>query len=368
MRFQFKTRKKQGFIMSKSAGVTFGLMFLAVSMVTSLFAQMNEEPQRLPPNYSGELRTDQREGDFLRLPGLSRDYRLGPGDRLQIEVVGAGPFSGFQSVRISNEGDINLAYVGLVKAADLTAAELEARIARALKEKKLLKDPEVLVFIEEYRHKPIYVLGDVDVPGEYIMTQDLYLMDAILMAGGLDYTSADTAYLHRRKPGAPPPTEAELSQDPTGQKLKDVVEVIEVDLLPMKQGEMLKTNPLMRAGDVLFVPERKVDYYYVIGDVLRAGIFEIPQKGELLASRAIAYGGGPTRTAKMSDGLLVRYDEQGNRKEIPVDFAAILDGRQPDFPIQPNDIIFIPGSTAKNVGYGMLGIIPSLLTKTIIPR
>jgi len=70
----------------------------------------------------------------------------------------------------------------------------------------------------------------------------------------------------------------------------------------------------------------------------------------------------------MSDGLLVRYDEQGNRKEIPVDFAAILDGRQPDFPIQPNDIIFIPGSTAKNVGYGMLGIIPSLLTKTIIPR
>ncbi|HXK60294.1 MAG TPA: polysaccharide biosynthesis/export family protein [Acidobacteriota bacterium] len=354
--------------MSKSAGVTFGLMFLAVSMVTSLFAQMNEEPQRLPPNYSGELRTDQREGDFLRLPGLSRDYRLGPGDRLQIEVVGAGPFSGFQSVRISNEGDINLAYVGLVKAADLTAAELEARIARALKEKKLLKDPEVLVFIEEYRHKPIYVLGDVDVPGEYIMTQDLYLMDAILMAGGLDYTSADTAYLHRRKPGAPPPTEAELSQDPTGQKLKDVVEVIEVDLLPMKQGEMLKTNPLMRAGDVLFVPERKVDYYYVIGDVLRAGIFEIPQKGELLASRAIAYGGGPTRTAKMSDGLLVRYDEQGNRKEIPVDFAAILDGRQPDFPIQPNDIIFIPGSTAKNVGYGMLGIIPSLLTKTIIPR
>lgn len=69
----------------------------------------------------------------------------------------------------------------------------------------------------------------------------------------------------------------------------------------------------------------------------------------------------------MSEGILLRYDEAGVRQELAVDFSAILRGKEPDFEILPNDIIFIPGSNAKTLGYGLLGIIPGLATRAVIP-
>ena len=56
----------------------------------------------------------------------------------------------------------------------------------------------------------------------------------------------------------------------------------------------------------------------------------------------------------------MRYDKDGNRQEQPVDFQAILKGKKQNFPILPNDIIFIPGSSAKTLGYGLLSILPGV--------
>ena len=44
----------------------------------------------------------------------------------------------------------------------------------------------------------------------------------------------------------------------------------------------------------------------------------------------------------MSEGMLIRYDELGKRTEMKVDWGAILRGSQPDLPVEPNDIIFVP--------------------------
>ena len=38
----------------------------------------------------------------------------------------------------------------------------------------------------------------------------------------------------------------------------------------------------------------------------------------------------------------------------------LLKGKKPDFAIEPNDIIFIPGSSVKTLAYGLLGVIPSV--------
>ncbi len=45
---------------------------------------------------------------------------------------------------------------------------------------------------------------------------------------------------------------------------------------------------------------------------------------------------------------------------------AILKGEAPDIPIRPNDVIFIPGSNIKTIGYGMLGIIPTIAASAVI--
>jgi polysaccharide biosynthesis/export protein len=335
---------------------------LALFLLAPIAAQVNERPVLPPSNYRApdQLWSLRRDLAMLRLPGVSEDYVLGPGDLLEVQVVESGFLN--QTVRVSNSSQISLPYLGLVDA-DLTPGGLEERISSLLRERKLLKEPEVLVYVQEYRSKPIYVLGEVDRPGEYMMTQQLYLMDAILLAGGLDYSAADRAFLHRRLPGAAPLSEAEITEDPSVVTAQDM-EVIEVDLVPLKNGELLNPNPLLRKGDVFFVPEKKVSFFYVIGDVFRSGFFELPDKGGLWASRGIAMAGGPTPTAKMSEGVLVRYTETGAREEHKVDFAALLEGRRPDIAVQPNDIIFIPGSNVKTLGYGLLNFVPSMARRT----
>ena len=62
----------------------------------------------------------------------------------------------------------------------------------------------------------------------------------------------------------------------------------------------------------------------------------------------------------MSAGVLVHFNPDGTREEIKVDFKAILEGRHPDVSVRPNDIVFIPGSAGKTIGYGLLGAIPGM--------
>jgi polysaccharide export outer membrane protein len=100
--------------------------------------------------------------------------------------------------------------------------------------------------------------------------------------------------------------------------------------------------------------------FYVIGDVNRPGAFEIPSESRMLVSQALATSGGPTKTAKASKGVLIRYDARGTREERPVDFAGILRGKKPDFEVMANDVIFVPGAAAKTLGLGLLNIIPTL--------
>jgi polysaccharide export outer membrane protein len=110
----------------------------------------------------------------------------------------------------------------------------------------------------------------------------------------------------------------------------------------------------LRGGDIIQVPERRPEMFYIIGEVHRPGVFQLPVKEKVFLTQAIAQAGGPMRTAKANKGMLVRFDESGNRTEMALNFNDILKGRKPDMLISPNDVIFIPGSTFKNIRDGPL--------------
>ena len=75
------------------------------------------------------------------------------------------------------------------------------------------------------------------------------------------------------------------------------------------------------------------------------------------------------KTAKLSKGILVRYNEGGEREELSVDFGDILKGKKDDFFVRANDIIFVPGSKMKNLGLTVLNGVPGTLASIpfIIP-
>jgi hypothetical protein len=69
------------------------------------------------------------------------------------------------------------------------------------------------------------------------------------------------------------------------------------------------------------------------------------------------------KTAKMSDGVLVRYGDNGERQELAVNFDEIMKGKGEDFFMRPNDIIFVPGSKFKNLGYSLLNLVPGAVSQ-----
>jgi len=52
--------------------------------------------------------------------------------------------------------------------------------------------------------------------------------------------------------------------------------------------------------------------------------------------------------------------------ESPFAFCLQLKGRKPDMLVNPNDVIFIPGSTFKNIVYGLLGVLPTTVSSSVI--
>lgn len=298
----------------------------------------------------------------------SIDYRLGPGDQVEVRIFGLEDHAII--ARISNSGKIHLPFLGIVPVAALTPIELEGEIGKRLKERKLMKDPVVQVRITEYRAQPVYILGEVGNPGQYVLYHRKHLMDLITMAGGIADSAREYGFLYRRNSNwtipAEPVDQAGAGAPPPGGAAegKPLYSVTKINLRSLLSGKNLEFDLPLRGGDLFYIPAKQQGFFYVVGDVLRTGAFAIPEGEPLLATRGISMAGGPTKTAKMSQGVLVRYDETGQLREIPLDFAAIFKGKEQDFLIEPDDVIFIPGSSAKTIGYGLLGMLPNIAVQT----
>ena len=61
-------------------------------------------------------------------------------------------------------------FVGSVSAAGLTPNEVETRL-RDLLEKDYLVDPQLSVRVAEYRSQRVYLFGEIQKPGIYVLTE-----------------------------------------------------------------------------------------------------------------------------------------------------------------------------------------------------
>lgn len=120
-------------------------------------------------------------------PPASADYRLGPGDAVRIITFGEETLTG--EFRVGDSGTLALPLVGSVRALGATPAELEARVSAALKRSNMLRNPSVAVEVIAYR--PIYVLGEVNRPGQYPYQPGMTVVSAAAVAGGFTYRAVD---------------------------------------------------------------------------------------------------------------------------------------------------------------------------------
>jgi len=121
--------------------------------------------------------------------------RLVASDVLQIKVVGQSELD--TQVRISNDGTINFPYLGRITAAGLGEDELGERIKNGLAKAGIVKRAQVLVTTVEAG--VYYLYGFVNKPGQYPLTRDMNVQQALSAGGGIAPLGSDWRLQIRRK-------------------------------------------------------------------------------------------------------------------------------------------------------------------------
>lgn len=168
-------------------------------------------------------------------------YTVKPGDILSISVWKepdlqgpAGAAGGPPGVLVRPDGTFSFPLAGQMDARGKTVQELQLMLTDKLR--KFISDPVVTVSVQEIKGNKVYVIGQVNKPGDFVVNPKVDVMQALSMAGGTTPFAAlgDIMILRRTDNG---------QQTALPFRYTDVV-----------RGRNLDQNITLQAGDVVVVP------------------------------------------------------------------------------------------------------------------
>jgi polysaccharide export outer membrane protein len=109
-------------------------------------------------------------------------FVIGPEDQLSVRVWGDERLSGPLLVR--PDGRISMNLIGEVMAAGKTPEQLSRAIETLLKEKDILRRPQVNVQVTSVQSKKYSINGEVNKPGSFPLTVPTRVLEALVNAGG----------------------------------------------------------------------------------------------------------------------------------------------------------------------------------------
>ncbi|HNU73443.1 MAG: Polysialic acid transport protein KpsD precursor [Deltaproteobacteria bacterium ADurb.BinA179] len=125
-------------------------------------------------------------------------YIIGESDLLEISVWGEETLS--RQVTVRSDGYISMPLAGDLKAAGKTPPQLQSDIEGILA--KYVKSPHCAVIVQEPRSKRVYVEGQVNQPGEYIIDRGMVITQIISRAGGFnEWADTDDIVILRNEKG-----------------------------------------------------------------------------------------------------------------------------------------------------------------------
>lgn len=273
------------------------------------------------------LRTNQRRGVqlFLALAVaaiwtagaggelLGPEYRLSPGDALQVQIFGEPDMSG--EYAIGPAGTVALPQLGQVYVRNMTLQEARHEIAKRLGE--LLRIPYVVLSINEMASsRKVYVSGYVEQQGPVMMPFGATVLDALAAAGTNDLS--DLRRVRVTHPGQTPKT---------------------LDFSGLRTEKPIDTTERVEYGDIVYVPKVR-DKIAVLGQVNNPTTVHLPVGEELTVLDALSrLAGGLAPTADRSSALLIR--KNGPTKVI--DLHQLLkegDVSQNEL-LQPGDVLVV---------------------------
>jgi polysaccharide export outer membrane protein len=295
--------------------------------------------------------------------GEDQSYRIGPGDLLDIRVFGRPELT--RETRVDNYGRISLPFIKDLQAGCLSETQLATAISE--KYKKYLRDPQVDVMIKDYRSQPVAVIGAVSHPGRFQLQRRVRLLELVTFAGGpsnqagsaiLVIHSADHDFCTggaKEQPALQQDQRADIAEAGAGESTLQFSSIKLRDLLAGNPN----ANPYIQPGDIIRIPE--ADQFFVTGSVIKPGAYALNNKMTLTQAIGIA-GGINMEGAKNRIRLVRPIPGTEQRKETVYNYDDILKRKAEDVALMPNDIIEVPGSTARTASRNLLGVSISMLS------
>ena len=269
-------------------------------------------------------------------------YRLGPGDVVEIEVI--GEVKSQVVLAVGPDGKIYYSLLPGTLVWGLSLAETRTLLQRELA-KYTRAMPELVINLRGVASKRMWLLGAVPAPGVYTLSSPTTLLDALLASGGgaKGGEGDETANLLRmaaqrtdRLDGGTDLSRSFVLRN--GKRLP-----VDFDRL-LRQGDMSQ-NIYLEPDDFVFVRPAELPNVYILGAV---GAQMIPYSRDLTLAGAVIASGGtikysmPSRVAIVRGGL-------SEPKIAEVDYQAIVTGKARNVRLEPGDIIYVPYSPLRRV-------------------
>jgi polysaccharide export outer membrane protein len=158
-------------------------------------------------------------------------YVVKPGDILEISVWKEPDLQ--REVLVRPDGAFSFPLVGEVDTRGKTVQDLNKLVSERIA--RYIADAVVTISVKEIKGNKVYVLGQVNKPGEFIVNPSVNIMQALSMAGGMTPFAATNDIIVLRGQGK--------AQQAMAFHYNDVV-----------RGRNLDTNIELLAGDIVVVP------------------------------------------------------------------------------------------------------------------
>jgi polysaccharide export outer membrane protein len=299
-----------------------------------------------------------------RRESFAGDYPIGPSDVIEINVAGMEEIRNV-SERVSGEGTISLPFVGVINASGMIDKELREEIRRRL-ETNYMRNPQISLFVKEFRSRQVAVIGGVQKPGLYNLASSAdTVLGIISQAGGMRLEAAERILFIPAEPVDSAKAKEVIdslpsqlvSQDPSPLVLKNVDPiVISLDSIN-RSGHERYLNIPARPGDIIMVPGG--GEVLVQGWVGKPGAYKITSGLTILG--AVAAAGGTVFPADNGSIELIRTNNQGQKTSFGANLDAIRAGDQSDLPLREGDVIVVSSAGPKLAAYGFYRFFTSFI-------
>lgn len=315
-----------------------------------LFAQERPAPGLIP---RAEIQGSIQDNGQLRTT-----YVLGTNDTFQLRVPEWEEVTD-KTFRVESDGDVNLPFLGRVRASGMTIEALEKVLMKEIQ--PYIKASSVSISLVQVRPEVVYLLGAFRNPGAHQLLDRRHLADVVALSGGLAPAASHRLRLTRRLSEGPIPLPIAVVDNERN------ISSVEIVLTSLMEAQDPTEDLILRPFDTITALRNEM--IYISGEVAKPGAYELNDRDSMTVMQAIALAGGLNREAQPAKARVLRPVMDTNRRaEIPIDLDRVFSGLSSDFRLMANDALYVPRANQRKgvVGQMIMYTIPAVVAALIV--